>query len=144
MTAKEYLQQLQRLDVVIKQKISEKEELQRKAGSISAVDYSKEKVSTAPYGEAAFEKITDRICDLEDEINSEIDYFVDKKHKIINQIQSLTAAHYIDLLFKRYVQFKKFEQIAVEMNFTYRYVLELHGLALQNFETSYKNLLNPT
>lgn len=144
MTAKEYLQQLQRLDVVIKQKINEKEELQRKAGTIGAVDYSKEKTGIAHSGEAAFEKITDHICDLEKDINSEIDYFVDKKHEIINRIQSLTNACYVDLLFKRYVQLKKFEQIAVEMNFTYRYVLELHGRALQNFETSYKNLPNPT
>lgn len=144
MTAKEYLQQLQRLDVVIKQKINEKEELQRKAGTIGAVDYSKEKIDIAHSGEAAFEKITDHICDIEKEINSEIDCFVDKKHEIINQIQGLGSASFIDLLFKRYVQFKKFEQIALEMNFTYRYVLELHGRALQNFETSYKNLLNPT
>lgn len=144
MTAKEYLQQLQRLDVVIKQKINEKEKLQRKVGTVGAVDYSKEKTNIAPSGEAAFEKITDHICDLEEEINYEIDYFVDKKHEIINQIQSLSNARFIDLLFKRYVQFKKFEQIALEMNFTYRYVLELHGLALRDFETSYKNLLNPT
>lgn len=144
MTAKEYLQQLQWLDVVIKQKINEKEELQRKAGTIGAVDYSKEKTDIAHSSEASFEKITDHICDLEKEINSEIDCFVDKKHEIINQIQGLGSASFIDLLFKRYVQFKKFEQIALEMNFTYHYVLELHGLALRNFETSYKNLLNPT
>ncbi len=143
MTAKEYLQQLRCLDIKINQKISEKNDLQKKAQSISAVDYSKEKAKTEYSGEAAFEKITDRIYDLEKEINSEIDYFVDKKHEIINQIQHLTDPHYIDLLFKRYVQFKKFEQIAVEMNFTYQYTLELHGLALQDFETTYKNLLNP-
>lgn len=143
MTAKEYLQQLRRLDVMIKQKISEKEELQRKAGSISAIDYSKEKIKAEPSGEAAFERITDRIHSLEKEINDEIDCFVDKRHTIIKQIQRLKNVDHFDLLFKRYVQFKKFEQIAVEMNFSYQYVLELHGLALQNFESSYKNLLNP-
>lgn len=134
MTAKEYLQRLQRLDIVIKQKISEKEELQRKTGYISAVDYSKGKVSTAPSGEAAFEKITDHICDLEMEINSEIDRFVVTKHKIINQIQSLNNVDEISVLHKRYVEFLTFEKIAVEMNYTIRNIYFIHNRALQNFK----------
>ena len=79
-----------------------------------------------------------RIIDLEAEINAEIDRFVDEKHKIINQIQGLKNSDYISLLFKRYVEFKKFETIAVEMNFTYQYVLNMHGYALKEFEIAYK------
>ena len=81
-----------------------------------------------------------RIIDLEAEINDEIDRFVDEKHKIINQIQRLKNADYISLLFKRYVEYKKFETIAVEMNFTYQYVIEMHRYALKEFETTYNNL----
>lgn len=140
MKAKEYLQQLKRLDELINQKIKEVTELRERATSVSGIDYSKDKVQTSPSGDAPFVKLIGKIADLEAEINAEIDSFVNEKHKIINQIQSLKNADYISLLFKRYVEFKKFEIIAIEMNFTYQYVLELHGCALREFETTYKNL----
>lgn len=140
MKAKEYLQQLKRLDELINQKIKEVTDLRERATSVSGIDYSKDKVQTSPSGDTPFVKLIGKIADLEAEINAEIDSFVNEKHKIINQIQSLKNADYISLLFKRYVEFKKFEIIAIEMNFTYQYVLELHGCALREFETTYKNL----
>lgn len=138
MKAKEYLQQLQRLDTVINQKIKELGDLRLKSKSTGAIDYSKERVQTSPSGDAPFVKLIGRIVDLEEEINAEIDRYVDEKHKIINQIQGLKNSDYISLLFKRYVEFKKFETIAVEMNFTYQYVLNMHGYALKEFESAYK------
>ena len=138
MKAKEYLQQLQRLDIVINQKIKEVHDLRLQAQSGGGFDYSKERVQSSPSGDAPFANMIARIADLEDEINAEIDRFVDEKHKIINQIQGLKNSDYISLLFKRYVEFKKFETIAVEMNFTYQYVLNMHGYALKEFEIAYK------
>ena len=138
MKAKEYLQQLQRLDTVINQKIKEVHDLRLQAQSGGGIDYSKERVQASPSGDAPFVKPICRIIDLEAEINAEIDKFVDEKHKIINQIQGLKNSDYISLLFKRYVEFKKFETIAVEMNYTYQYVLNMHGYALKEFESAYK------
>ncbi len=139
MKAKEYLQQLQRLDTVINQKIKELGDLRLKSQSTGSIDYSTERVQTSPSGDAPFVKLICRIIDLEAEINAEIDKFIDEKHKIINQIQSLKNSDYISLLFKRYVEFKKFEVIAVEMNFTYQYVLNMHGYALKEFEQLIKS-----
>ena len=142
MKAKEYLQQLQRLDTVINQKIKELDDLRLKSQSTGSVDYSKERVQTSPSGDAPFVKLIGRIIDLEAEINAEIDAFVDDKHKIINQIQGLKNSKYIEILYKHYVEFKRLEVVAVEMNFTYQYVVELHGYALKDFQTTYENLLN--
>lgn len=142
MKAKEYLQQLQRLDTVINQKIKEVDDLRLKSRSTGAIDYSKERVQTSPSGDAPFVKLIGRIVDLEEEINAEIDAFVDEKHKIINQIQALKNSKYIEILYKHYVEFKRLEVVAVEMNFTYQYVVELHGYALKDFQTTYENLLN--
>lgn len=141
MTAKAYLEQLQRLDIMIDQKIRERDDLKSKVGSISAVDYSKLQTGAASR-EAPFEKITDHLCDLEREINDEIDYFVDKKHEIIKQIQCLDIPTHIDFLFKRYVEFKKYEQIALEMGRAREYMSELNSRALKTFENFHKNLLN--
>lgn len=140
MTAKKYLQQLYRLNTVINQKIRELDDLYSMATSIGNTDYSKDRVQTSPAGDAVFVKPICRIIDFEAKINAEIDRFVDKKHKIINQIQGLQNINHIKLLFMRYVEFKKFETIAVEMDFTYQYTIELHRYALQEFEKTYKNL----
>lgn len=142
MKAKEYLQQLQRLDTVINQKIKEVDDLRLKSRSVGSIDYSKERVQTSPSGDAPFVKLIGRIIDLEQEINAEIDAFVDDKHKIINQIQGLKNSKYIEILYKHYVEFKRLEVVAVEMNFTYQYVVELHSYALKDFQTTYENLLN--
>lgn len=142
MKAKEYLQQLQRLDTVINQKIKELGDLRLKSRNVGSIDYSKERVQTSPSGDAPFVKLIGRIIDLEQEINAEIDAFVDDKHKIINQIQGLKNSKYIEILYKHYVEFKRLEVVAVEMNFTYQYVVELHGYALKDFQTTYENLLN--
>ena len=139
MKAKEYLQQLQRLDTVINQKIKEVHDLRIQAQSTGGLDYSKERVQSSPSGDAPFVKPICRIIDLEAEINAEIDKFIDEKHKIINQIQSLKNSDYISLLFKRYVEFKSLERICVEMNFSYDYIKHLHGYALKDFEDKILN-----
>lgn len=140
MKAKEYLQQLKRLDTVINQKIKELGDLRSMSTGVGGFDYSKERVQSSPSGDAPFVKLIGRIIDLEEEINAEIDAFVDKKHEIINQIQALKDDKFIDLLYKRYVEYKRLEVISVEMNYTYQYTKELHGYALQEFERTYPNL----
>lgn len=142
MKAKEYLQQLQRLDTMINQKIKELGDLRLMSKSVGGIDYSKERVQSSPSGDAPFVKPVLRMIELEQEINAEIDRFVDEKHEIINQIQALQNPKHIDILYKHYVEFKRLEIVAVEMNFTYQYIVELHGTALKEFQLTHENLLN--
>lgn len=142
MKAKEYLQQLQRLDTMINQKIKELGDLRLMLQSVGGIDYSKERVQSSPSGDAPFVKPVLRMIELEQEINAEIDRFVDEKHEIINQIQALQNPKHIDILYKHYVEFKRLEIVAVEMNFTYQYIVELHGTALKEFQLTHENLLN--
>lgn len=138
MTAREYLRQLRCLDTVINQKVEEVNALRARSRSAGGVDYSKEKAQTSAMGEASFVNPVLRVIALEQEINEEIDRFVEQKHKIINQIQALNSADYINVLYKRYVEFKSLERICVEMHFSYAYVKHLHIRALRTFEN--KNL----
>lgn len=141
MKAKEYLKHLKRLDTIINQKLQELSDLRLKMASPPGIDYSKDRVQTSPSGEAPFVRIMDRVMELEAEINDEVDRFVDEKHKIINQIQGLKDSRCIEILFKRYVEYKSLETIAVELNYTYQYTRELHGHALQEFQRTYNTLL---
>ena len=89
MKAKEYLKSLKRYDVMINQKLQEQEELRSLLTSIEPIDLTKERVQG---GKQNFDKMGDiiaKVVELEHEIDNEIDMFVDSKHKIINQIQSL-------------------------------------------------------
>ena len=139
MKAKDYLKRLKRLDTIIRQKQQEITELRLTASSTGGFDYSKERVQSSPSGGAPFERPVLKIIELEQQINAEIDRFVDKKHKIINEIQSLNNSDYINLLYKRYVEYKSLEQICVEMNFSYDYIKHLHGYALKIFEDKILN-----
>lgn len=140
MKAKEYLKQIQKCDAIINQRIQEKADLREMLMSVGSFDYSKERVQTSPSSSAQHEDLVNKIVDLEDEIDRLIDSYVDLKHKIISQIHGLHDVNHIEILNKRYVENKRLEVIAVEMNFTYQYTRELHGHALQEFERTYTNL----
>lgn len=137
MTAKEYLRQVRKADVNIDQRIREKEDLREMATSIGSFNYSKERVQTSPPSSAQYEHLINKMLDLDAEINSLIDSYVDLKHKIIGQIQGLCDVNYIEILNKRYIENKRLEVIAVEMNYDYNYIRHIHGRALQEFEKRY-------
>lgn len=100
MTAKEYLQQLHKADVIINQRIQEKADLRARLSSIGSFDYSKERVQTSLPEGAGYEKQIAKIIELEKEIDRLIDEYIDLKHKIIGQIHELRNERHIEILYK--------------------------------------------
>ena len=72
-----------------------------------------------------------KLDSLRQEINSEIDKYVDLQREINAVIAAVKSEKYRTLLRKRYVLFKTWEQIACEMDCSYQWVCKLHGRALQ-------------
>ena len=134
MKAKEYLQQLPVLDMKINLKLKELEALKVKLIGVGGVDYSNDRVQTSPQNAANFTEILHNIECLENEINTDIDKLVNKRHCIINQINELQNVQYIEILYKRNVEYKDLKKIAKEMEYTYDYIRKIHVKALQNFE----------
>lgn len=130
-TPKEYLRQLRTAEIKIEQKEEELERLKSSLESISA-GTDGERVQTTPRDRLSEE--VPIIADLKEEIKSDIKALLILKNKIINEIQSVDNPVYINILYKRYVQYKSLEEISVEMNYSYRQILRLHGLALQEFK----------
>lgn len=128
---KEYLRQLRRLELCIEQRQEELNRLRELIGC-NAIDYG-ERVQTSPSADSIPNEVIRR-AELEADISRKIERFLQLKHKIINEIQSLDNAVYVSILYKRYVEYKSLEEIAVEMNYSYRQVLRLHGMALQEFK----------
>lgn len=135
-TAKQYLEQLKVIDAKINQKIKERDELRLLATSTGSLEYSKERVNASSTGDTLEKKVI-KYVDLEKEINETINEFVDKKHKIIDEIQGLDGVSHIDILFKKYVENKRLGVIATEMKYSYSRVKHLHTEALQAFESKY-------
>jgi len=138
LSAKRYLEQLENIDISINQELERLEEMKSGASCTGAIDYSKDRVQTSPVN--ALEKRVCNYVDLEERLNSHIDQFVDAKEQIIAEIRGLHHKHYINILYKIYVQFKNIRQAAGEMGVSYRYAVELHKKALKAFEDTYKNL----
>ena len=87
--------------------------------------------------ESAIEKITE----FEDAIDKEIDSSIDIKIEILAAIKTVNDPVLQNLLMLRYINDKKWEEIAVEMNYDYRWVLRLHGKALSMLNTPLKDTL---
>lgn len=143
MTAKEYLMQLQQLDIKICQKMAERNRL--KASVLGhAINYDADHVQTSPQN--AQENTIIKYMGLEERINDMIDLYINKTDKIIDEIHKLDDVRYIKILYDHYVpderhRVKSLEQIAVDMNYNYTWVCELHGQALNVFAE--KNRINP-
>lgn len=135
MTTKEYLGQISRLNRMINNKLTEIAQLKDMAVSISA-QQSGERVQTTPN----FDKIGTKyakIDEMERKIDGMVDELVDKKEKIIQQIDSMEDENTYNILFARYIEKKTFEVIATEMKYSWRQVVRLHGTALKQFEKKY-------
>jgi len=70
------------------------------------------------------------MVDLEDEINRDIDTLVDLKREIVQGIKVVSNPEYQTLLELRYLCFKTWEEIAVDMGYSIRNIYNLNDLAL--------------
>lgn len=134
--AKEYLKQVETLDAKIQQKKIELDSLKGNAIGLGAFDYSKEKVQTS-----ASESISGKIAkyvDFERELQEDIVRFAELKHRVINQIHMLDDPKYINVLFKKYIEYKGLKEISKELGYSYDHIRRVHGWALLEFQR--KNL----
>ena len=127
MTAKEYLSQYRTLENSINAKLAQTEELRSRAQTVSGGNGTGAH-STQPHSRVA--DITDRLVDLEREINEEIDRSVDLQREIRAVIAAVPEQRLRTLLELRYINCMTFEQIAVAMSYSYKQVCRLHGKAL--------------
>ena len=130
--AKSFLMKIELLDAHINNRISDLHELKSLVTKITAT-ISQVCVS----GSGSQDKLGDsiaKIVDMQDEINQKIDRYVDLKKDISAMLEKIQDPDQVKVLHKRYFEYKPWEQIACEMNYSYRNVCYIHGKALQAFE----------
>lgn len=137
MTTKEYLNQVDRLNRMIDNKLSEIYQLKTLVCSIS-VATDTEKVKSSGSQDKMGDAIV-KIVDMEKETDEMIDKMLDVKKKIVSQIESIKNTNYYDVLCCRYIGRMTFEEIAKKTNYSWRQVVRIHDLAVEEFEKMYKN-----
>ena len=131
MTAKEYLNQVRNLESKMKMLKEEIDTLREMVVSTGAVQQEERVMSSG-----AQDKMAETICKInekEDDWNNLMREFALARAEVIISIQKLNNTDYEQILYKRYCQSKKWEEIAMEMNYSYRWILKLHGRALEEF-----------
>lgn len=136
--AKEYLRQVELLDVKIRQKKVELSDLKDDATCTGAFDYSADKVQTSARADLMSNKVA-KYVDLEREINEDIERLTELRHRVIGQIHMLNDPKNMNILFKKYIEYKGLKEIAKELGYSYDHIRRMHGWALLDFQKTVFN-----
>lgn len=80
-----------------------------------------------------FGKVFAQIDEEERKLKRMEQEFLMYKVNAITLIKQVQTKKHRDLLFERYINYKSFKVISGLMNYSYDYILELHGKALEEF-----------
>lgn len=131
MQVKEFLNKIRHIDMMIDCKCDQIKSLRDRLTSISCPMGEKVQSTKDP------DKFTDpvsNIIELENEINEDIDKLVNLKREARRLIERLNNDVEKIVLYKYYFEGKTFEQVSVEMNYSWRRVNQIHSDALKNLE----------
>lgn len=132
MDAKEYLKQVERLDVRIKNKLIEQQQWRDIALGITG-SMEGERVQSSTNKSKMADAI-ERCVDMETEIDSLIDELVEIKKNVIQTIEQLDSATEYNILHMRYIQYKSLQDIADHYGRDYGWATTTHGRALKNVQ----------
>lgn len=134
MKVKEYLSKAYRIDQRVGSKLEQLASLRDLSRKATAT------LTDMPHNPGrnvrAMEGIIAKIMDLENEINQDIDKLVDLKREIVSAVKLTNNPVHQTLLELRYLGFRSWEQIAVEMGYSLQHVYRLHERALKSVSFS--------
>lgn len=139
--AKYYLEEIEKYDRLMQNKIAEIKQLRCLATSVTAV-LKPDKVQTSGAGDKVGH-IVSLIVDTEAELQTIINHFFSEKTERIKLIEQLENPLEYTVLHKKYIQYKRFDDIAAEENYTLQYIYEVHAKALKKIDDMLKNLTKP-
>jgi hypothetical protein len=130
--SKEFLKQVEKLDLRIKNKLIEQVQWREVALGITA-NMDGERVQSSG-GKSKLANAIDKVVDMEYEIDSLIDELIDKKKEVIAIIERLDSATEYNVLHLRYIQYMSLQDIADQYGRDYGWVTTCHGRALKNVQ----------
>ena len=125
----EYLLQVKLYDAHINNKLEELARLKALATKITSA-WRQEAVSGGGSGDRLGDTVV-RIADMQNEINTAINAYIDKKKEVKRIIEQVRNPDQLSVLLKCYILHETLEQVACDMGYSYRNVCYIHGRALQ-------------
>lgn len=139
MTPKEYLMQIYELDKKINTKLSERDQVLNTL--VRSTDTTKENIHTLEVSRPTEDTII-RLMKYNDQVNKYTDKLVELKIQIAEEIMKLENENHRIVLRERYIHCKKWEQVAVDTDYDYSWIIKLHGRALEEFEEKFPEKFN--
>lgn len=127
MTVKEYLGQAYRLDQRINSKLEQVASLNELATKCTLSLTGM--LCNPNRGTSTMADAVGKIVDLQAEINRDIDRLVDLKREMVTIIKAVSNPEYQTLLELRYLCFKTWEQISVDMGYSIQHIYRLREKA---------------
>ena len=129
MSTKDYLSQAYRIDQRINSKLAQVMSLRDLLGKATGTLSGAPKAATPnPH---SMEDTIAKMVDLESEINDDIDALVDLKAEIMRRIKRVENTEYQTILELRYLCFKRWEEVSVELGYSLQHLFRLHDEALE-------------
>lgn len=138
MTAKEYLSRVRRQHYIVKQTEQELIAIRLDILSLKAAGLS-ERVSGTKNLDLADKYI--RLERYFDKVNAEWNRLIDFRIDAKAMIRALPDETQQAVLYARYINCNRWENIASDMGYSWRGVFKIHGLALKNFERVHRSAL---
>lgn len=85
----------------------------------------------------------DKLIELGDKIDQRIDELVRIKSEIFDAVSQLKDWRQREVLMSRYIRMKKWEEIALEMNYSYMQITRIHGEALSEIKDVIECYITP-
>lgn len=127
-----FLEQPERLDIIIKNKLIEKQQWRDIALGITA-SMEGERVQSSGSQQKMADAIG-RCVDMEAEIDGLIDKLIDTKKEVVQTIERLDSPTEYNVLHMRYIQYKSLQEIADHYGMDYSWATTTHGRALKSLE----------
>jgi RinA family phage transcriptional activator len=129
-----YLKRYINLDREIERKLEEVARLRSKLARVTEVFTAEPKGGGSIYGKTG--EILAKIVDLEKEIDADVDRLIEVRDSIKSIIEAVEDDRERLLLQYRYLDGRTFEEIAVQMHYSWRQIHRLHSRALTNLKMS--------
>lgn len=137
MTVKEFLRSVREQDSLLRAYEQELEDLRRRAYNISSPKLG-DKIQSNHL--ATLDEIVAKIEQQAAKVNAAWDELIDKRNQAKALINKVDDESIRCVLYRYYILIQTWEQIAVEMNYTIRWVYKLHGKALQDLEKEFTKI----
>lgn len=139
MTAKEYLNRVRRQNYILKQTEKEMNEVRADILTLRASSLS-EHVSGSKNSDTADKYI--RLEKYMEKVNAEWDKLIDMRNAAKDLIGAMPDPMHRAVLYARYINGQRWEDIAMDMHYSWKGIFKLHGQALRVFDQMHGDKLS--